>query len=80
MRPGVEQIVYTLSDSILTGGHFYSKSTLSQSLHTGLQEHKYGRYSVNMEDLGSEAILHRLMGYYWHLVKLAEIGLFDDGE
>jgi hypothetical protein len=80
MRPGVEHVVYTLSDSILTGGHFYSKSTLSQSLRTGLQEHKYGRYSTNTEHLGSEAILHRLMGYYGHLIEMAVNENFEDGE
>ncbi|KAF8575385.1 hypothetical protein K439DRAFT_1623621 [Ramaria rubella] len=42
MHPGREHLVYTLEDSILRGGHFYSKVTLRRWLKAGLQEHWWG--------------------------------------
>jgi hypothetical protein len=72
MRPDCEHIVYTLEDTIVTGGHFYAATTLEQSMWSGLREHLFGRTSTNAEHLASEAILHRLMCYYRHVLELVQ--------
>ncbi|KAF8577377.1 hypothetical protein K439DRAFT_1622133 [Ramaria rubella] len=68
MRPGVEHLVWTLCDSIVTGGHFYASTTLGRSLRASLDKHLHGKSSTNMEHLGSETDLNHLVHYYdWFL-------------
>ncbi|KAF8574675.1 hypothetical protein K439DRAFT_1624142 [Ramaria rubella] len=72
MRPGREHLVYTLEDSILRGGHFYSKVTLWRLLKAGLQEHWWGCSSTNTEHLASESILYRLVQHYSHCLAMKD--------
>ncbi|KAF8576324.1 hypothetical protein K439DRAFT_1622930 [Ramaria rubella] len=72
MHPGREHLVYTLEDSILRGGHFYSKVTLWQLLKAGLQEHWWGRSSTNTDHLASESILYRLVQHYSHCLAMKD--------
>ncbi|KAF8581162.1 hypothetical protein K439DRAFT_1619233 [Ramaria rubella] len=72
MRPGREHLVYTLEDSILRGGHFYSKVTLRRLLKAGLQEHWWGCSSTNTEHLASESILYRLVQHYSHCLAMKD--------
>ncbi|KAF8575368.1 hypothetical protein K439DRAFT_1623638 [Ramaria rubella] len=72
MRPGREHLVYTLEDSILRGGHFYSKVTLRRSLKAGLQEHWWGCSSTNTEHLASESILYQLVQHYSHCLAMKD--------
>ena len=64
MRPGIEHIVYTLENSIVVGGHFFSGVTLLHSMNSGLCEHFFGRTGTNTEHLGSEVILSRILALY----------------
>ncbi|KAF8574297.1 hypothetical protein K439DRAFT_1236032, partial [Ramaria rubella] len=66
MRPGREHLVYVLEDSIVKGGHLYSRVTLGRSLKAGLQEHWWGRFATNTEHLASESIFYRLVKHYQH--------------
>ncbi|KAF8581052.1 hypothetical protein K439DRAFT_1619362 [Ramaria rubella] len=72
MCPGREHIVYMLEDSIVKGGHFYSKVTLGRSLKAGLQEHWWGCLTTNTEHLASESIFYRLLKHYKHCLLLLE--------
>lgn len=80
MRPGEIHIVYTLEDSILVGGHFYSNGTLSRSLRTGLYENRYGRYSTNTQHITSEVILHRYVRYCANRIKMLLLNRCPQGE
>ncbi|KAF8576933.1 hypothetical protein K439DRAFT_1622480 [Ramaria rubella] len=71
MHPGREHLVYTLEDSILRGGHFYSKVTLQRSLKAGLQDW-WGCSSTNTEHLASESILYRLVQHYSHCLAMKD--------
>jgi hypothetical protein len=80
MRPGDIHIVYTLQDSIVIGGHFYSDSTFRLSMMVGLHEHRFGRYSTNTEHLGGASILYRYIRYLQHCIDNWEKGLAPGGQ
>lgn len=64
MPPGVIHAVFTLEDSIVIGGHFYSVHSFSRSLKAGLHEHICGQVATNTEHLASETLLYNLVVYY----------------
>jgi hypothetical protein len=67
MRPGREHVVFTLENSIVVGSHFLSGVNLGRSMLSGLREHFWGRFGTNTRHLGSETILHRIVGYYYEM-------------
>jgi hypothetical protein len=70
MRPNRPHMVFTLEDSIVVGGHFYSGASLAPSLRAGLQEHLYGRHSTHTNHLASEVILYRIVRYFHHILEV----------
>ena len=76
MQPGVIHAVFSLEDTIIVGGHFYSKETLSLSLLAGIHEHLEGRLITNTQHLASESILHALTVYYSNVI---EVDQMEDG-
>lgn len=62
-------MVLTMTDSFMTGGHFFNRSTIYRTMCGIILEHYWGPFITNAGHLTSGSILFRLTSSYRRMVE-----------